>query len=310
MVMKVYTINPCVDAFEMLEQCAACIGFFDGFHLGHRQLVNETVNYAKKNGLLSAVITFDPDPWVVLKGETNVAHIMTIEQRQKVAEELGIDCWFQIAFTKELASFEPNVFIEKVITPLYVKHLVCGFDFTYGKFGKGKASDLQQYASFTTTIVQPVTYLEEKISSTRIENLITSGDMETVETILARPYTMVSEVVHGHNIGHKIGFPTINIDVENTYIIPKCGVYAGYMYHNGNRYIAMINVGKNPTFHKNHSISVEAHILDFNKDVYGDTISLEFKHFIRNEISFSSSDELIQQLKNDISTIRNKLKTI
>ena len=150
--------------------------------------------------------------------------------------------------------------------------------------------------------------MNEKISSSRIENLISSGDMETVETILAKPYTMVSEVVHGHKIGHKIGFPTINIDVEDTYIIPKSGVYAGYMYHNQHKYIAMINVGKNPTFHKEHSISVEAHILDFNQDVYGETISLEFKHYIRDEISFSSSNQLIEQLSNDISTIRNKLK--
>ena len=308
--MKVYTLDPCVDAIHMLDDCCACIGYFDGFHVGHRQLVNETVKYAKENHLKSAVITFDPDPWVVLKGKTDVVHITTIAQRQKIAEELGIDLWFQIHFTKELASFAPDVFVKKVIETLQVKHLVCGFDFTYGAFGKGTAKDLQKYTAFTTQIIEPVTYLDEKISSTRIEQLITKGDMETVEVILGKPYTMEANVKHGHQIGHKIGFPTINLDVERIYVLPKCGVYAGYMNYYGKQYIAMINVGNNPTFHKEHPIRIEAHILDFDQMIYDENIQLEFKHYIRDEIRFESAEALIQQITADITTIRNKLGTL
>ena len=181
--MKIYSLDPCKEDIILNSTCAACIGYFDGFHLGHRQLVNETVKYAKKYGLQSAVITFDPDPWVVLKGLENVEHIMSIAQRQQIAEELGIDCWYQITFSKALAAFEPDVFIKKVIEPLGVKHLVCGFDFTYGAFGKGKANDLLSYSTFSTQIIAPITYLDEKISSTRIENYIRNGEMELVEEI-------------------------------------------------------------------------------------------------------------------------------
>lgn len=307
--MKIYCLDPCKEDILIDSSCAACIGYFDGFHLGHRQLVNETVKYAKEHSLQSAVITFDPDPWVVLKGLENVVHIMSISQRQQIAEELGIDCWYQIKFSKELAGYEPDVFIKKVIEPLGVKHLVCGFDFTYGAFGKGKANDLLSYTTFTTQIISPITYLDEKISSTRIENYIRSGEMDIVEEILGKPFTMESMVVHGHKIGHTIGFPTINLDVENTYVLPKNGVYAGFMNYQGKKYIAMINVGKNPTFHKEHKMSVEAHILDFNEMIYDEIIQLEFKYFIRDEISFSSKEELMDQITNDISTIRNKIKT-
>lgn len=306
--MHIYEIDPCIDTIAVETPCAACIGFFDGFHVGHRQLVNKAVELAKSKGIPSAVITFDPDPWVVLKGMKEVPHITTITQRRQIAESLGIDIWYQIRFTKELASFAPDVFVKKVIEPLQVQQLVCGFDYTYGAFGKGTATDLLTYTTFQTHVIEPITYKNEKISSTRIEQLITNGEMEEVEKILAQPFTMISKVVHGHRIGHTIGFPTLNLDVENVYVLPKNGVYAGYMYHQNTCYLAMINVGKNPTFHKEHKTTVEAHILDFDKDLYDQEITLEFKHFLREEKGFACSEELIQQLQQDVIAVKEKLK--
>ncbi|MDD6467044.1 MAG: bifunctional riboflavin kinase/FAD synthetase [Erysipelotrichaceae bacterium] len=306
--MKIIEWDPTKEMIQETESCAACIGYFDGFHIGHRKLVEKTIERAKELHIPSAVITFHPDPWIVLKGLKQVSHITTLEQRYEIAEGLGIDIWVSITFSKELAAYSPDAFVKNVIYPLQVKALVCGFDYTFGAYGKGTAEDLKKYPNFTTDVIEQISNQNVKISSTRIEEFIQKGDMETVEELLAKPYTMRATVVHGKKIGRQLGFPTLNLDVQGIYVIPANGVYAGYLIYQKKSYLAMINVGNNPTFHEDASITVEAHILDFDQMIYGETVDLIFKKKVREEKCFASESEFIQQLKQDVTTIKKILK--
>ena len=283
---------------------AACIGYFDGLHLGHQQLISKTIELANEKGLTSALITFEPDPWVVLKELTSIEHINSLDQRKKIADNLGIDVWISVAFTKELANLEPDAFIQDVLIALGVNELVCGFDFTFGNFGKGDTELLREYREFSTTVIAPVLKDGVKISSTLVEDNIRRGNLSLVHELLTRPYTLISKVVHGRNRGKEIGFATANIDVNGVYVMPKIGVYAGAVNYGEKKYAAVINVGHNPTFNERTDVSIECHLLDFSGDLYGKNIEVEFYEFIRDERKFTNVEALIKQIKKDIEKAR------
>ena len=296
--------NVSLSGIKRIGNIAACIGYFDGLHLGHQQLVNKTIQLAKENRLSSALITFDPDPWVVLKGIGSIEHITSIEQRKKIVADLGIDIWISIEFTKELAALDPNVFIDEVITALGVKELVCGFDFSFGKFGIGTTETLQSCDKFNTTVIEAVKKEGVKISSTLIEENIIKGNVKLANELLTRPFTIISTVIHGRNRGKGIGFPTANIDVNGIYVIPKVGVYAGSILYANEKYSAVINVGYNPTFNKRDDISIECHLINFEGDLYGETIEVEFLDFLREERKFANVAELTEQINKDIEHVK------
>ncbi|MBQ9987663.1 MAG: riboflavin biosynthesis protein RibF [Erysipelotrichales bacterium] len=288
----------------------ACIGYFDGFHKGHQSLFNATLHNAKVKNLQSAIITFDPDPWVTIKGidRKEVPHISTMEDRQRWAEDMGFDYFLMLDFTKEMATLSPSEFLESIIRPLHVNYLVCGYDFHFGYKGSGNVETLRQADLFEVEEIEEIQYLEEKISSTRITNAIIHGNMELTHVLLGRPYTLHGKVIHGRKKGREIGFPTANIQLEGNYIVPKVGVYLGKIQVHNYTYITVISFGYNPTFNHQDHVSIEAHILDFQEKIYDESITLEIYQYIRNEQKFETIQQLQQAITQDCIIARSYFK--
>lgn len=299
MVMKVihYHLD---EVLEIENQLAMAIGFFDGVHQGHLTLINEVLNYAKKNHTQSALMTFYPSPLVTL-GIVKEEHYLTSPlDRQEILEKLGVDYLIIVDFSKEVSQLLPEVFFEKFITSLPLKYLVCGFDYHFGLKGQGNAKMLQTLAKdrFEVYVQDEVVEDDKKISSTRIRLLLDEGNIEKVNHLLSRVYRIQGTVIKGRQIGRTIGFPTANIDYGH-YFIPKNGVYGVKLEVNGKMYIGMCNIGYNPTFDKLDHPSLEVNIFDFDEDIYHQNAKVYFYCFIRDEVKFSSPNDLVKQLLTD-----------
>jgi riboflavin kinase/FMN adenylyltransferase len=304
--MRMIMLSLDCEKVPQIPMCA-CIGYFDGMHRGHQALIAETVAMAKEKDAETAMITFDPDPWVTIKGLQNVKHITTIRQRINKAVSFGIENIVVLKFTKEMAQLSPEDFVTKVLGKLNLKGIVCGFDFHYGSMGMGSSETLQKDASYDVKVVGEVDDETGKISSTRISQCISEGDMEQASEMLGYYYSIEGVVVHGRQLGTEIGFPTANIDYSEEYLLPKPGVYACIAHIGGRKYRAMANLGHNPTFNYRQNLSLEAYLLDFDGDIYENTIRLDFVHFMREEMSFRSKENLILQLEQDVRNVRKMI---
>lgn len=282
----------------------ACIGYFDGLHVGHQKLLEKTRELGEKYHCETAMITFEPDPWVIIKGATNVKHISTMRQRINKAVSLGMDNIVFLEFTRDMSSLSPIDFMNKILGNLNLQGLVCGFDFHFGYKGSGNVQFLQDNAPYEICVVSAVEDEQGKISSTRITKCIEQGHMEEANRLLGSPFCMEGKVIHGKKRGTDMGFPTANVQVSDEYIIPKNGVYAGKIHVGRNSYGCMINIGLNPTFHDVDAISLEANIFDFHEDIYGQVVSVDFLKFIRPEKQFRSKSNLVMQLEQDKRTIQ------
>lgn len=285
----------------------ACIGYFDGMHKGHQQLIKKTIEMSKRLNCESALITFDPDPWVTLKGAKNVKHITTIRERLNKAVEFGIQNIIILEFTYAFSQLSPEEFVNEILSKISIKGIVCGFDFHYGVKGKGNPETLKQTPNIEVEVVSPIEDENGKISSTRITKCIQEGKMEEASNMLGFPFRMSGVVVHGRHQGVSIGFPTANIQYDSEYILPKGGVYAGYVIIHNQKYKAMINFGHNPTFNYRNDMSLEAFIIDFDGDLYGKYVTIEFITFIREEKRFTSKGNLILQLEQDVKRTKKIL---
>lgn len=277
----------------------ACIGYFDGMHLGHKALVDKTIQLAEKYQCESALITFEPDPWVAIKGIHKVQHITTMKERINRAVSLGIQNIIILEFTAEMSHLSPDDFINHILNHLNLKALVCGFDFHYGYMGAGDAMSLKERGGIDVHVVDAINDDEGKISSTRITKAIESGDMISAYHMLGYFFSIEGKVIHGRRQGTGIGFPTANLEYSDEYIQPKGGVYAGFALIDTKHYRCMINYGHNPTFNYRKKMSLEANIFNYSGDLYGKTIRLEFVKYIRAEVKFKNRDNLIMQLEQD-----------
>lgn len=284
------------------------IGYFDGVHLGHQQVIKKAVEIANEKGIDSAVMTFYPHPSVVLKRENpHTRHISPIEEKKELMEELGVDHLYLVHFTESLADLLPQEFVDHYFIDLQVKHVVAGFDFSYGRLGKGTMETLPFHSrgSFEQTTINPVNDESGKISSTRIRSALVDGRIEEAKSLLGRPYYVKGKVVPGDQRGRTIGVPTANIHMNEEYYIPRTGVYAVTVDLDGKSIPGMANLGYKPTFHANKKEPVlEVHLFDVNKDLYNQTLKVQFHQFIRDEKKFSGVEELINQIKEDEEKIR------
>lgn len=283
----------------------ACIGYFDGLHKGHQKLLSETVAMAKRHNCETGMITFDPDPWVVIKGMQHVRHISTMRQRMNLAVKLGMDNIILLEFTREMSELSPQDFIDKVLGSLNLQGLVCGFDFHFAYKGTGDTEFLKAHVPYEVEVVPPVEDEHGKISSTRISQCITEGRMEEAKRMLGYPFAIEGKVVHGRHRGTGMGFPTANVEFDDEYLLPKTGVYAGIATVGRKSYETMINLGRNPTFNDIDHLSLEAYLLDFSGDLYDRHISLAFLKYIRPEVRFQNKNNLIMQLEQDLRDIRD-----
>ena len=299
--------------FNELPQTVGAIGFFDGIHMGHQEVINTAVIEAKKKSMESAVITFHPHPSVVLNSNTkHVKYITPFKEKQRILQELQVDRLYIIKFNRELSLLSPNDFIDHFIIGLNIKELVAGFDFTYGHKGKGTMNDVSLYAKgvFTSTTVQKVEADNEKISSTRIRNLLILGRIEEANSLLGRKLSVNGIVVDGDKRGKTIGYPTANLKISSDILLPKPGVYAVKVYYKNVSYEGMANLGTKPTFESNITEpSIEVNIFDYNNDLYGEELKIEWYSFIREERKFDGVDQLVSQLENDERNIRNYFLT-
>jgi len=286
-----------------LPPLAMALGYFDGVHLGHQKVIMEAKNNALEQGIKSAVMTFDPHPSVVLgKSEKHVQYITPLTEKIQIIEEMGIDYLFIVHFTMEFANLLPQEFIDQFVIGLNVMHVVAGFDFTYGRMGKGTMETLPFHSrkEFSFSVVPKFTNSDKKVSSSQIRKFLKEGRTSSLPQLLGRFYTTSGIVIHGDKRGRTIGFPTANIDVKEDYILPPLGVYAVKLKVEDVWYQGVCNVGYKPTFNKEAiKPSVEVHLFHFDQTIYGEEVIIEWHLYLRKEQKFSGIDELVAQIERD-----------
>lgn len=284
---------------------AMALGYFDGVHLGHQQVIMEAKRIATDKGIKSAVMTFDPHPSVVLgKSVQHIEYVTPLDEKANVIRNMGVDYLFVVNFTAEFSSLLPQEFIDQYIIGLNVQHVVAGFDYTYGKMGKGTMETLQFHSrnKFEFTVIsKQATPNAEKISSTLIRSMLRDGKVDSMPALLGRFYQTRGTVVNGEKRGRTIGFPTANVKMNDQFILPPTGVYAVMIQIDGLWHEGVCNVGYKPTFHreKKDKPSVEVHIFNFNEEIYGKTANVEWHLRLRSERKFDGIDQLVSQIEKD-----------
>jgi len=289
------------------------IGYFDGVHLGHQQVIRKAVKIAKEKGVSCGVMTFDPHPKEVIGDNIHIEKITPLPSKLEQFELQNIDICYVVNFTSELASISPKEFIENFLVKLNVQGVIAGFDFAFGNRGSGNGETLRVESNgrFTVDIVEPFYYQGEKISSTRIRDYIMAGKLAEAKHLLGRNYSFIGQVISGDRIGRTLGFPTANIELTDEYVELKNGVYVVRVKYYDHAYLGVMNVGYRPTLNRKlKELSYEVFILDFNEMIYGKIIEVELIDYIREEKKFNDLDELKQQIARDIDFARSKVVNI
>ena len=285
----------------------ATIGNFDGVHLGHQHVLGELADKAEEMGLPSMVISFEPQPQEFFLPDSCPGRLTRFREKVKALRRLALDRLFILHFTKELASMEAEDFIQKILLDgLGVSYLVVGDDFCFGKERKGDFAMLQEAGKkhgFQVVNMRSFHIDEERVSSTRIRKALAQGDLNEAEKLLGRPYRMCGRVAHGHKRGRLIGFPTANIHLHRKRT-PIDGVFAVEMFGvTGEPISGVANVGTRPTVNGTRTI-LEVHLFNFDRDIYGSYVSVDFLHKIRDEQKFDSFDLLKKQILKDAESVR------
>ncbi|MGL5540015.1 MAG: riboflavin biosynthesis protein RibF [Erysipelotrichaceae bacterium] len=289
------------DKLCKLEPLSACIGYFDGLHLGHLALIDTVMHLSQQDDSVPTLITFEPDPWTILKNIPQVPQLLPMQERIKVGERLGLQKWIILEFDEAFAALSAGQFVE-VLHQLNVKTLVCGFDFRFGAHGSGNVDYLVEHAHFQVIDIPKIEHENHKISTTYIESLIEAGEVEKANALMNRPFYIRGNVIHGNQKGRTIGFPTANVQPNDDYVMPKAGVYIAQVEWGNQKHQAIVNIGNNPTFNYRHFLSIEVHILHFNEMIYGKTIKVSFLKMLRAEQKFDTIQELVRQLEMDKQT--------
>ncbi len=277
------------------KNTVAAIGFFDGVHLAHQTLIQTMKAYANTHQMRKAVITFDVHPKSVLFG-LEYKYITPLSKKLEILASYDIDTIYLIEFDAEKAKLSPDDFIDHYLDGLQT--IVCGFDFKFGHRGSGNIETFKNHPSIKTIVVDELTHDGYKIGSTHIRDLIMSGQVDDIKDTLGRHYTVRGTVIDGAKKGREIGYPTANID-PGDYSIPKKGVYASFTKYHKRWYRSMSSIGHNPTLNKQHNLSVESYLFDFDKIIYGETIEITFIKRLRDEEKYDSVEALIDQIKKD-----------
>ena len=292
-----YEVNTVLN--NNLKPLVAAIGFFDGIHKGHQQLIKETIKQGKMKKVETALITFSPSPISVLKN-TNEELLTTLKEREKLAKKFKVDNFIVLKFNKKLSYLSPDDFYSKVIKKLNIKHLVCGEDFRYGKKGAGSVETLEKIDELSLSVISDFKFNDQRISSTRIKKMLKEKKVQKANEMLGYSYQLSGYVMHGRKKGRTIGFPTLNLQVEKSKFIPKDGVYIGITEIKGREYASTINIGHNPTINTVNHKSIESYVHDYDQNTYGQKVTFKLLEYIREEIKFKNVEQLISQMNKDI----------
>ena len=285
--------------------CVATIGTFDGVHLGHKKIIDTVMTAAHKHKLASLIITFDRHPRLVLK-KPFTGSITALEDKKEIFARTGIDYVWLLKTDSGVLDYSAHDFLSLVKKYFYIKELIVGDDFRFGKDALHGAHNLDKLASefgFTSRVVKKMLISGKAVSSTYIRELIRSGDIVRANKFLGRAYSFKGVVVSGRGNGRKLGFPTANIRVGE-HIIPANGVYAGKCRVGKKVYPAAINIGTNPTITGSDKLTIEAHLLNFKKNITGRKIELFFLKRLRAEKKFPSRNALTAAIARDVERVR------
>jgi riboflavin kinase/FMN adenylyltransferase len=289
------------------------IGVFDGVHRGHQEVLKALIAEAQQSQRKAVVVTFFPHPDELFKGVTGRYYLTTIEERAHLMRKLGVDTVVTLRFDDEFSRIRANVFVDQLINNLKMASLWVGADFALGYKREGNVEFLKRGGIARGYTVNPITLVTQAsdgsiINSTAIREQLLNGHVEKANEWLGRPYAVSGEVVQGDKRGRTIGFPTANTAVWEQQVIPGNGVYAGWATLGERRYKAVTNIGTRPTF-DGVAVRVEPHLLDFDEDIYGQTLTISFEHRLRDEQKFDGIEALKKQLAADVAKGRKLLKS-
>lgn len=288
---------------------AFTIGIFDGVHLGHQHLISQLRSMALPEALVPGVLTFRNHPRSVLAPGADVAYITPLEERISRLRDAGVEKVVDLEFTLELSQLSAREFLALLSSHLKMRGLVVGPDFAMGHNRDGTIPVIEGIGAdlgFWVRTVDPLYLGEGVVKSSAIRRAIAGGDVAGASRLLGRTYSLTGTVVHGERRGGTLGFPTANLELAPTTMVPENGIYATWATIDGQRYPSATNVGVRPTFGSGPKL-VEAFIMDFDQDIYGKALTLEFVERQREELAFGSVDELVQQMNLDVEQARDIL---
>jgi len=277
------------------------LGSFDGLHLGHMSLINKTVELSKENNAKSMICTFKNHPLSVINKEICPKLIMDNDTKINLLEKTGIDIVNLVNFNKEFMKITPEKFIKNMVELYNAKGIVVGFNYRFGYKNLGDVEMIKTYSKtlgYKLYVCEAITTNDEVVSSSKIRHLIAEGNIIKANELLGRPHTTIGKVIKGKQLGRTIGFPTVNLNYNKEYILPKGGVYYTVVEYENHLYKAITNIGYNPTV-EGGKLSVETHILNFDKQIYSEVVKIHFINRIRDEVKFKTIDELKKQLLKD-----------
>jgi riboflavin kinase/FMN adenylyltransferase len=294
---------------SLRQETILTIGAFDGVHRGHQALINKIVTRARETDRLAVLITFHPHPAAVLAPHRAPLYLTTPGEKMALFEALGLDLVVLLAFTREMAATSARGFMEAVSQNLRLRELWIGADFALGHNREGNVPRLRELGhdmGYEVHVVEPVTVGGSIISSSRIRELLREGRMGEATELLGRYPSLFGEVVAGAHRGHKLGFPTANLEVRPERAVPADGIYAAFAVLGNERYAAAANVGVRPSF-DNGQRTVEVYIFDFDRDIYGCDLVVEFVARLREERRYEKIDELVAQIERDVEAAKQIL---
>ncbi len=300
--MEIIRIHP-QDKID--EELTVALGNFDGLHLAHQELINRAIKKAQDFKIKSGVLMFtEHTKNVLLRTKQNL--LMSRKQKLAYLDKMGLDFVVEIEFS-EIMKMSPEFFVREFLAKnLKAKAVVVGYDYRFGYKAKGNVDLLLKSVEdldIQVNVVEAVKKDGEVISSTRIRKEIQQGNIQKANDLLGRPFTIQGRVVHGKSLGKKMGYPTANLQPMAHYTVPKYGVYDTNVIVKGKSYKAATSIGTNPTLNEK-GLKIEAHILDFNENIYKKEVELEFLNFLRPEKKFDNIDTLFQQIEKDTNLVR------
>lgn len=286
------------------------LGNFDGVHKGHQRLIEALVEKARAGNGEAVAFIFDPHPAQVLMPDRAPRLLNTAVRKAQLMAKMGLDRLIYHPFSREIAAWTPVEFVQRILIDcLHVREIFIGFNYSFGHRGLGTPELLQEIGlqlGFGVNIIGPVEFRGEPISSSLVRKALEKGDIDTAYELLGYFPILDGVVVEGEHRGAELGFPTANVAIESLYNVPGKGVYAARAGVGGKQYHCVVNVGSKPTFHQSYPVSVEAHLMDFVGDIYGQSICVSFLAKIRDEKRFDSVAELVAQMNRD----RDQARTI
>lgn len=299
--MKIFdNIKDCKD----IQNPILTLGMFDGLHLGHQSIIQKLNQIANEVGGESVLLTFEPHPRIVLnKGIESLQLLTSLSEKVQLLEKYGLQNLILHPFTQEFSELSATEFVKNLLVDeLNIHTIIIGYDHHFGKNREGNfelLDELSKEFGFNCIKIEEVKTNENHISSTQVRNALNEGNLDFAKNALQRNYNLSGKVIHGDKLGRTLGFPTANIEVERFKLIPGNGVYVAKVHFKGKDFKALVSIGTRPTINNLNEKRIEVYILDFDQEIYGETLKLEFHHKIRNDLKFDSIEELVNQMQKD-----------